>query len=647
MLKLLLFTLISLINDFGNLAHENSETTLKEKGFIVFETDYSNFPAVYRKLESSGEPLFITIDPLLHGVHLIFNYSLRRIEEDYLFEELEDILTYLRTRLSDLVLVKNKQISEAARTDLAYIEVAIKLLNPEFKPSKIVEHVVQEEISLIEEHKGFDTSRVLNILEDYSQYKPRGHYTRTPKLENYFKAIMFLGRMPFYISPDNNREKERNIHLTRCAILMAFILEENAQIKEKYERIYRVTSYFVGSGDDFSIIEIIPYIRRHFPAFPEGFSEDMEIIKFAEELKNLKRPAIFSTYFEDIENPEQKLVSVKFMSQRFIPDSYIFQNLVYPVVGTRTKPRLFPKSLDILAVLENRRAKEILIEYYKENKYKNYQKMLDSLTKQFSNFPRDYWHQNAYFHWLYIIKTLNSPSAFPTRMKTYNKAYQDKLLVTQRAFWAELRHDTILYAKQSYTAKVTALPPEPKISEILIEPLPETYKELINFLENLKDTLSTYGMLNEEISEKINHLSNFTQSLLYALEKQQKGEKIPDKLKERLYKFSDFLENIYTFSPDFAQSYADTLLPLVADVHTDVNTKTVLQVAVGRPLEIWVFHDGKMYKGAMFSYYEFTYPLDKRLTDEEWHKMTCQGTMEEWLSFPLVEKSKQRTEIKD
>jgi hypothetical protein len=35
-------------------------------------------------------------------------------------------------------------------------------------------------------------------------------------------------------------------------------------------------------------------------------------------------------------------------------------------------------------------------------------------------------------------------------MKT--KAFQDKNIVTQLASWSQLRHDTLLYVKQGYTA---------------------------------------------------------------------------------------------------------------------------------------------------------------------------------------------------
>ncbi len=35
--------------------------------------------------------------------------------------------------------------------------------------------------------------------EDYSQYQPRGYYTSNDMLRRYFKAMMWYGRMAFFL----------------------------------------------------------------------------------------------------------------------------------------------------------------------------------------------------------------------------------------------------------------------------------------------------------------------------------------------------------------------------------------------------------------------------------------------------------------
>ncbi|MGB9881001.1 MAG: DUF3160 domain-containing protein, partial [Anaerolineae bacterium] len=82
--------------------------------------------------------------------------------------------------------------------------------------------------------------------------------------------------------------------------------------------------------------------------------------------------------------------------------------------------------------------------------------------------------------------------------------------------------------------------------------------------------------------------------------------------------------------------------PLVADVHSSYNTKRALEEATGYPLILYaaIEQNGKvwLFVGASYSYYEFTVPLDRRLTDEEWISLLDSGQApprpawtEEWI----------------
>jgi hypothetical protein len=71
---------------------------------------------------------------------------------------------------------------------------------------------------------------------------------------------------------------------------------------------------------------------------------------------------------------------------------------------------------------------------------------------------------------------------------------------------------------------------------------------------------------------------------------------------------------------------------LVVDVHTDGNTKLVVEEGLGYVNTILVVcPDDKgnlnLAIGPVFSYYEFKYPIEKRLTDEEWRDMLEKGSV--------------------
>ena len=82
---------------------------------------------------------------------------------------------------------------------------------------------------------------------------------------------------------------------------------------------------------------------------------------------------------------------------------------------------------------------------------------------------------------------------------------------------------------------------------------------------------------------------------------------------------------------------------LVADVHTDLNTKKCLEEAVGYVDLIIVAYPTEhgIYAGAgpIMSYYEFKQPIENRLTDEEWKDMlaTSPPPRPSWISSFFAE----------
>ncbi len=70
---------------------------------------------------------------------------------------------------------------------------------------------------------------------------------------------------------------------------------------------------------------------------------------------------------------------------------------------------------------------------------------------------------------------------------------------------------------------------------------------------------------------------------------------------------------------------------MVADVHTDPDSQSCLEVAVGDAMfGVIAVDNGKdrmVYVGPLYSYYEFRQPVEKRLTDPEWMQMIQTGNL--------------------
>ena len=74
-------------------------------------------------------------------------------------------------------------LREAARRNVAYLAVAAQLIGSSSPVPEIVSDEVSGELAKIQAHAAFAESDIFVYNEDYSQYVPRGHYTRSEILK--------------------------------------------------------------------------------------------------------------------------------------------------------------------------------------------------------------------------------------------------------------------------------------------------------------------------------------------------------------------------------------------------------------------------------------------------------------------------------
>ena len=653
------------------------EALLTKNGFVVIPWGGDDIVEPYETVKNKQVPIFVTTDTLLHLYHIQFNEILKRIEEEEFFGQLIDMSQAMLERAkTNYQAFAQPKLKEAARRNVAYFAVALKLLETPSKKIDLdvpsyVKKEVNEEIKNIEAHQGFKPSAIFNspdsqnpYQEDYSQYVPRGHYTRSEALKSYFKAAMWYGRMAFLLRGGADSqvalitEEDAKIATIQASLISAEL--PNVKVGEdsaKYiwDRIYSVTSFFVGTADDLTPYEYLSALEKVFGLefAPGQLADEEKMLQLKAELAQMRSPEIYGGSGVCVVCPPitkerlyeclAKTKGMRFMGQRFVPDSYIFQNLVSPAVGmyvgdsepftmklTMVGPaRCFPRGLDVMAVLGSERAYEILkeegdTEY--QGKDTSYDKQLGELRKQFGAFEVTDWNRNLYWAWLYALKPLLEEfgDGYPTFMQT--QAWQDKELNTTLASWTELRHDTILYAKQSYTPELTVAPPPPRPVQGYVEPIPEFYARMQALTRMTKDGLSQLNALSEEERTRLESLENILGKLLDI----SKDELENKELEESDYEFiRNFGQNLDSIVGGVETEGKETTV--IADVHTDANRpQQVLEEGIGYVdllLAAYKVPDGRIILGAgpVFSYYEFKQPISNRLTDEKWKEMLKDG----------------------
>ena len=654
--------------------NSGQEALLKGNGFVVMPSSGDDIVEPYNMLKLNEIPIFVTTDTLLHLYHVQFNEILKRIEEEEFYTQLIDMTQAMLKRAeNDYQSFTQPTLKEPARRNVAYFAIALSLLQTpskkiDFDVPDYVKQEVSQEIKNIEAHQGFLPSAIFNspdsqnlYKEDYSQYVPRGHYTRSDILKSYFKAMMWYGRMAFLLKGGDDAliaEEDAEIATIQASLISAelpSVKVADYTAKDMWDRIYAITAFFVGTADDLTPYEYLAALNKvfgqEFP--PNQLADEAKMLELKAELASLRNPEIYGGSGVCVISPpitKERLYEclantkgLRFMGQRFVPDSYIFQNLVTPAVGmyvgtgspftmkmTILGPiRGFPRGLDIMAVLGSDSAYETLkregdTEY--QGKDTSYDKQFKQLKGQFAAFTEEDWHRNLYWSWLYALEPLLEKygKGYPTFMQTI--AWQDKGLNTALASWAELRHDTILYAKQSYTIMVTSAPPPEKPLVGYIEPVPEFYARMLDLTKMTRQGLSQLGALSSEENGRLLSLEAVLNTSLSVAVNELEGKQLTNDD----YNFiRDFGKNLESIIVGVEAEGEETTI--VADVHTDTNIPAqVLEEGTGYVDLILVAYkvpDGRIIIGAgpTLSYYEFKQPIDNRLTDEQWKQMLESG----------------------
>ncbi len=603
---------------------------IKQTGFCARKSRYLKYSDLYKSLKDRSLPIYVTSDCVLHTYHILFDYSLRILELNHLYPEV-NALTEKMIEETKMLLRENRgDIREALLNNLAYFEVALKLLEPEATISKSVQDAVNSETQLIGKAEKIVESPLFKYREDYSQYKPRGHYTRNDTLKKYFRAMMWYGRMTFRLKPGSDPENKKGKEETMRALL---ILEAAQDYFEEWKKINAPIILYVGKSDDLTVLEYFEIKEKVFPDDRpiEIVQDEKKLERFINEALQYRSPRILSSVIADTVEPEVSTKGLRFFGQKFIPDSYMFQNLVYAKVGTRDNPRLFPRGLDVLAVLGSKRAEEILTEVYKENRFFNYESQIEKLKDEFAGYTEDDWFFNLYWGWLYTLQSLLRP------IPGFQTAYRDKCLQTALGSWAELRHDTILYAKQSYTLEITAVPPRPRLVKGYVEPIPVCFARLKKLVDMSSIEMEKRAFLDETVKQKLGQFSNILGELHSISRKELQQIPLTDDDYHFIQHIGEALENVESFPGGGYTTETDKSAALIADVHTDPNTEKVLEAGNDVPafLYVVIYIDGSphLFVGGIYDYYEFLQPLDKRLTDEEWQTMVPKPAKPEWITF--------------
>jgi hypothetical protein len=583
---------------------------------------------------------FITADIFLHSFHLIFDQMLQKFERTYmapqLAENLYEALGFLQVIARRSILADADSVtSQGYDTICDMLLVTHALLSGNSEPYDLGAFPnAKEEIERIMAASGMTESKITGQIMDYTQFIPRGHYAISPEFERYFRAMSYLGLAELPMFDGDGNPIMQNV---AAAAIMSLTTDTHKENWKKFEdsMAFLVGAPNAGDPELYRKVALNRLGDRNVDAW-QNLNDKAVMAELAKDIaKNIPGPKIQSVAKIDKEDSdfENRYPVFRISPKRFTYDAYILNMLTSPRVGTDDNPRNMPKGTDVMAVFGSPVASTLSKSDYGK---KNYEANLGKLKAEVAgHLARE---DTVYASWLETFRAGFEDSG-SDQFFYRSGGWQWKKLATNLASWAQLKHDTILYAEQSmaemgdggdwHAGKFE--PPQPRG---YVEPDPQFFAAMLDAVGYLQTFIKKYGVEDNDADEETKYsdrLEKFSQMLetMRDIARKQVGNETLStdeysSIKETARAFDAFLLLPGDGFPMDNEELRK--MACVADVATNGFDGTVLEVAVGAPRAIYVFANDKsggarVTKGYVFSYYEFEYPMSERMTDEDWRKI--------------------------
>lgn len=632
---------------------EGEKAKLKANGFVVADRlEHETMAAALLDVFQKDLPVLVTTDAVLQALHASYDDILKSLELYVLIGTLDEALAKTHAAVGKLP-PGTSDMAKAAVADVDFHLAMARTLLTGKAVAAVTGPAVDKQVQTFLGHVAGLQMKDVTIFgsprkEDYSQFKPRGHYAGTPELEKYFQAMMWLGRTDLRFAEFDSASgqwlwRPRQV---MGAMLLAQAVESGGA-SSGIQAAEDLITLMVGPIDFIDLQGVAKLVAdqgwKDASAVEALTSEQVTALIDKMAGGAYGKQQIASHYLET--DPFSKETtplppSFALLGQRFVIDSYVFSNVVYDRIlwkGQKVQ-RVLPNPLDAMFVLGNSQVLPLLQKDFDQFPYWG---ALHNLRWLVDQHPPQFWQANLYNLWLDSLRQLNPPTTsdkFPFAMRT--EAWRDKTANTQLASWAQLRHDTLLYAKQSYTGGVACEHPS-----AYVEPYPAFFAKLKTMgglagqaLTNvktkepwMKDSLAKFfadwqehmGKLELAATHELSGQGTTAEDVAFL-----KGVIMAGNICGVTY--SGWYPKLF-----FGAESVDQFKPTIADVHTNPNQgplpgPDVLHVATGKVnlmvMTVDTCTGAETFVGPVFRYHEVDWKKIERLSDQDWEKQLKDGT---------------------
>jgi hypothetical protein len=477
------------------------------------------------------------------------------------------------------------------------------------------------------------------VKTDYTQFTPRSHYAKTSLLRAYFRAMMYLGRNSYFLN---------NPGAVSDALLLAYLMAspgpDGQPLVHDWQKLMEITAFYAGASDDIGYPEWRNFVVKVLGSekFSPAEAVNPEVLtKIAQQLGELRSPRILSDVVIGPEVQDQTKAELlaatkafRIFGQRFTFDAWVLNRLTAGQEKVAVRLPSTPTALFVPAALGDTVARGFAGAFLRQEAppfsdagVSGFYGKLDEVAADLKRIQDAEWYSSVGTAWLRLLGTL--PQTFGPGYPRYmqGKLFPIKQLQTFLGSYTELKHDTLLYVKQSYVeggdgSDEKAPPPVPKG---FVEPNMAFWQELARLVDYTAAGFKKYGLFKKEL-EKYGRLNNFKERINFYTSlaaKELSGTALTEEEYEKLRTGNlSFMAEPLVEGAILEEK--EKRAGLIADIHTDAAKGQILYEATGEPYFILalVGNEGvsRLTVGAAYNYYEFTGPLTRRYTDADWQE---------------------------
>lgn len=514
------------------------------------------------------------------------------------------------------------------------------------------------------EFKDYAEQTGVGFSVDWSQFTPRSHYTSSSLRRQFFRSMMWFSQVPFFL---------KSPALTSYAFAATQLFAEHPTQMSDYGKMESAIEFLVGTSDDLMPVD-------YMLAMEHAKTADNKEASMIDELERAHPPKIkgllaqyTATGTEDTSDVTLMTKGMRFFSGKFIIDSYwtgqLTQGDEKNKPGYTQKLPPIPTVLEVMALLGSDYARSQIptYDFYKPTTKEAIDKAMADLTAETKAIDASYWTENIYNGWLWTIQSLFGwqkahKKELPSFMQS--EPWDAKTLLTAAGFWTELRHATLLYAKQSAAEAGGGSPCDtrkvPPAAKSYIEPDMQAFDRL-SYLANrtkaglteqnynlknmyhLDSFIAAVDLVRGYVAKQLGNAALVEPAVVKHEDKNDDGTPciwyempvsdnsgVPGDWEQLRVGLLYSLEGAL---PDPVEGNVvpvkDKRAALVADIHTGGDTpntdqqRYVLYEGTGVPYVIFTAvkdaNGARLVVGFTYSQYEFTQLLSgKRMTDEDW-----------------------------